>query len=320
MSVVRAVVAIALVLLPLLQGGCGRRRRHGGDDDDDDATADAGADGDGDVDGDGDADGDCPAAPADVSASQREALRIVNELRTQIGVPCATMVPEINDAAQAHADYGRLNFGLDGCASTGHDETEGCEGFSGVSFWERMVAAGYAGGASAEVAHFMGDPAMAIDGWVGTLWHRVPVVAPNTDELGYGTTTGWDVMDFGTQQPADSSGVWFYPYDGATVSPNGGDEVPPPPDPPSGCGGGFCQWGTFVTVLFESSAAVTVDVHELEGPWGPVEHGWEGPGGFLGNGYAMVTDPLDSGADYTVRVAGRIDAAPFDRSISFHTQ
>ena len=316
MSGARVVVAITLVLLPLLQEGCGRRRRGG--DDDDDATGDAGPFGDGG--GDGDTDADCPAAPEEASVQQREALRLVNELRLHIGVPCATMVPEINAAAQAHADYGRLNSGVDGCASSGHDETDGCEGFSGANFWERMVAAGYAGGASSEIAHFMGDPAVAIDGWVGTLWHRIPIVAPNTLELGYGTTAGWDVMDFGTLQPADPDGVSFYPYDGATVSPFGGDEVPPPPDPPAGCGGGFCQWGTFVTILFESSATVTVEVHELEGPSGPVEHGWEGPGGFLGNGFAMVTDPLESGADYSVRVAGRLGAAPFDRSIEFHTQ
>lgn len=308
----RASVAIALTLLTLVPQGCGRRRRGG---DDDDAMGDAGL-GDGDADVDGGS--DCPPPPADASEAQREALRIVDELRDRIGVPCARMVSEINAAAQAHADYGVANAGVAGCTSTGHEETEGCDGFTGVNFWERMVTAGYAGGASSEIAHFMGDPAIAIDGWVGTLWHRIPIVAPNTLELGYGSAVGWDVMDFGTQQPADAAGVWFYPYDGATVAPWGGDEVPPPPDPPAGCGGGFCQWGTFVTILFDQSAVVTVEVHELEGPSGLVVHNWES-GGFLGNGFAMVTDPLESGADYTVRVAGQLGAVPFDRTITFHT-
>jgi len=320
-------LAVLLVL-----AACGRDRRF---DDDDDEGLDGGADdgGDGDADGDGDGDGDadadtdadgdadaCPPPPLDASAAQREALRIVNELRAAIGVPCVQMVSEINEAAQAHADYGVLNSGVAGCASTGHDETAGCDGYTGAAFWERMQAAGYTGGAAGEIAHFVGDPEFAIAGWVGTLWHRIPIVAPNSLDCGYGGAAGWDVMDWGTQQAADPDGVWFYPYDGATVSPFGGDESPSPPDPPAGCGGGFCQWGTFVTVLFDNTAAVTITTHELEGPDGPVVHNWEGPGGFLGNGWAMVTDPLDSGADYTVSVAGTLNGAAFSRTITFHTQ
>lgn len=75
-----------------------------------------------------------------------------------------------------------------------------------------------------------------------------------------------------------------------------------------------------MTVLFDNTAAVTITTHELEGPDGPVVHNWEGPGGFLGNGWAMVTDPLDSGADYTVSVAGTLNGAAFSRTITFHTQ
>jgi len=256
----------------------------------------------------------CGAAPAGSNADQIAALEIVNELRLDLGVPCLTMIPEINQASQAHADYGNTNAGDSSCRSSGHDETEGCPGYTGRSFGQRLSAAGYSG-ARTEIAHFLSSPDAAVSGWLGTLWHSIPILHPNSDDFGYGGAPGWNVMDFGRTQAADVDGVWFYPLDGSSVSGTGGNEIPAPPDPPSGCP----TWGTFVRILFDRSASVTIDTHELTGPSGSETHEWITPSdsAFLfGSVYVMVPCPLSAGV-HTVRVAGTLNGTAFDRSSTF---
>jgi hypothetical protein len=224
------------------------------------------------------------------------------------------MIPEINQAAQAHADYGVTNASDPSCRSSGHDETMGCPGYTGTNFGARLSAAGYSGGRT-EIVHFFGNPTGAVNGWLGTLWHRIPIVLPGSDHLGSGHAAGWDVMDFGRSQSADPNGVWFYPYDGQTsVSGRGGNESPPPPAPPSGCS----TWGTFISVMFAPGASVTVDTHELTGPSGPERYEWLPPSAspFLSGSFAMVPCPLSAGS-YTIRVTGTLGGSAFDRSSTF---
>ena len=183
-----------------------------------------------------------------------------------------------------------------------------------------MRAAGYSGQPSFEIAHFIGNPASAISGWLGTLWHRVPLVNPNSDHYGSGTAQGWDVMDFGSGQAPDVDGVWFFPYDGMTISGRGGNESPPPPDPPAGCDAQ--DWGTFITIMFARSASVTIASHGLSGPGGDVAYNWITPAdsSFLqGSTYAMVPCRLPAGS-YTVTVSGTVNGNAFQRAITFSAQ
>lgn len=259
---------------------------------------------------------ECPPPPPGSTAAQITAFDHIADIRASVGAPCLTMVAEINEAAQGHADYGELNAGDPSCRSSGHDQTAGCPGFTGARFTNRLSAAGYSGGSN-EIVHFFGDPVRGIDGWLITLWHRVPVVLPQSDHFGHGSAAGWDVEDYGRRQAVDGDGIWFYPYEGQTISGRGGNESPPPPDPPAACGAG--NWGTFVTIMFGSNPT-SVDVHTLTGPSGAVEHNWITPGmsSFLaGTVYAMVPCPLASG-DYTIRVQGtHRSGMPFDRSSTF---
>lgn len=261
--------------------------------------------------------GGCPAAFPGASAEQAEALAIINGIRSAGGLPCLTLSAEASAAAQNHAHYGNTNAGDAACRSSGHDETQGCPEYTGASFSQRLSAAGYTGGGSSEIVHFIGNPSGAISGWLGTLWHRIPLVHPNSKDFGSGTRPGWDVMDFGAKQSADKDGVWFYPFDGSTgVSRQGGNESPSPPDPPSGCS----TWGTFITVLFEQSASVQIDTHTITGPAGDVDHTWH-TGSFLtSKGFAFVPCPLDGATQYTARVTGTLNGAPLDRATTFTTQ
>lgn len=262
---------------------------------------------------------ECPPPPPGATDAQRSAFDRLNEVRERVGAPCGAMIAEINAAAQAHADYGAMNAGDAACRSNGHDQTEGCPGFTGANFSARLGAAGYSGG-SFEIVHFLGDPVRAIDGWLGTLWHRIPLVLPQTDHYGAGFASRFDVMDFGRRQGVDPEGVWFYPADGMRVAGRGGDEVPSPPDAPASCGA--TQWGTFITIMFGQGGA-TVDAHSLTGPSGAEEHSWLTPADsrFLGDTvFAMVPCPLSPGS-YTVSVRGsHRSGAAFDRSVTFEVR
>jgi len=264
----------------------------------------------------------CGTAPAGSSPEQAEAFDVVQAIRARVGVPCLSMIPAINTSAQNHAVYMRLNAGTS-CTASAHDEVAGCAGFTGEWFTDRMWAAGYRGTGMTEIMHFTGDATAAIDGWLVTLWHRIPLVHPNMLDFGAGIEPGGaEVMDFGDFQAVDRNGVWVYPPDGmAGVPPYGGTEYPVPPDPPASCGGAY---GTFVSILFDSSATVSFDTHELRGPAGPVEHGWMVPSGYefwlAWGSYAMIPCPLAPATTYTVHVAGTVNGVRFDRTTTFTTE
>ena len=259
------------------------------------------------------------------SEAQRIALERTNWYRQNVGVPLVDMDVAINQAAQAHADYYALHSGAYAAGSVpggAHSESAALpEGFTGENFGDRLNAAGYQGAPGFEVMAFLGDPVAAVDGWVETVYHRIPFVSPDMVDAGYGGAAGVDVMDFGRSGYSDKDLVVVYPWPGQVDLPAswGGNEAPQPPPPSSGY-----PSGTVITLTTAGGSSLTLDLHQLlDASGNEVAHVWleRGSNGFLSETWAMYAEqPLQKGSTYTVHVEGSLSNAPWTKTWSFTTR
>jgi hypothetical protein len=266
--------------------------------------------------------------PQGASDKQVEALEYVNEVRFRVGLGPINETTPINDAAQAHAEYYALH--VQQYQSTGlspHEENPSwSDGFTAVSFFDRMREYGYEGYSGFEIIAFYHHPRKAVQGWMDTLYHRIPIVYPDSEEMGYGAAGGGgsaiDVIDFGVGSGAPADSVILYPWEGQTDVPLSwnGMESPQPPIPP----GGYPS-GPIITVTF-GSAVPHFDTHELLGPNGRgIEHIWLTP---TTDSHLSGTEtvslyshaPLDPGSLHTVRLIGAWHGEPYELEWSFTTQ
>jgi hypothetical protein len=95
--------------------------------------------------------------------------------------------PQLTQAAQAHADYLRLNH------HAGHGESSGLPGFTGQSPSDRALAAGYASSHVSENIHYQqGDMEdfdagkVAVDGLMTAIYHRFGFLDFDIDRVGMG--------------------------------------------------------------------------------------------------------------------------------------
>jgi uncharacterized protein YkwD len=257
--------------------------------------------------------------PPSATPEQIAAIQYVNELRHVLDLPLVKEIESINLAAQAHAEYFEYHCAkyLNSNLSPHSENAAWPEGFSGNNFSDRMKKFGFTGMAGWEVMAFNGNPIAAVDGWVATLYHRIPFVHPSTYELGYGTVKGgcytWaggtDVMDFSKHSVQYDHPV-AYPYDGQTgVSPGwGGYESPQPPLP----AGQSYPSGPIITLTFpEGGGKFSITDHKLLDANGTeVAHMYvdpsNDPAGFLQSTLSIYAySPLQGFATYTVRITGK---------------
>ncbi|MCL6580638.1 MAG: S-layer homology domain-containing protein [Firmicutes bacterium] len=124
-----------------------------------------------------------PAAPAELplpDAESRHALAYLNSQRAAAGLPLLALDPALNAAAAAHAGYVAANPTADA-----HTERPGTARFTGVGPGDRAAYFGYYEAAGEVVAHY-GQAEAAIDAWLATLYHRVPLINPANRLMGYG--------------------------------------------------------------------------------------------------------------------------------------
>jgi hypothetical protein len=152
---------------------------------------------------------------------QANALAEVNLTRQQVGLSAVSLNNNLNQAAQAHADY--LQTNLNGIS---HDETPGLPGFTGAAPSARLTAAGYGWSTMNEViSGGVASGQDAVRGLVQAIYHRFGILAPSVAEagIGIGTAAGkWPnvVIDFGATvsnavtMPAGWLGT--YPVQGQT--------------------------------------------------------------------------------------------------------
>jgi hypothetical protein len=275
--------------------------------------------------------------PDTAREDQIRALDRANWYRWQSGLPPLDMIEGLNDACQAHCDYWVTH--IDQYNATGlspHDENPSwSEGFTGVNFWERDAYFGYAAGAS-EVIAFMHHPEGSVDGWMNTLYHRIPFMNAQMVAMGYGAAGGggWqnstkiDTVDFGSVDAAGTSysgpvAEGIYPPPGSSGIPVSFDgmESPQPPPPPSGY-----PSGTIISVTWSGNAGFKVTSHKIwaEDDQQELPHVWLDPGSDANLAGASTIalypyKPLSPGKRYWVSIVGEKNGAAWEKTWDFYT-
>jgi hypothetical protein len=251
---------------------------------------------------------------------------------------CATMVPDLNTSATKHCQYYAANVSNMSCVSDPHVEVQSCTDYVSANFGDRETAAGYSCQPSltqsceaSEVMAFDDNPTLALDQWIGSIYHRTPVLDPRTRDFGYGSATGCDTIDFGEGAGSTIADdvIVSYPYDGQTgvaLSFDGALESPTPPVPPSG-------WPSALPVtVFMQATSITLTIDEFGVDGGAqLAHQVMTPQsaqGYLLNALVLYGNaPLTSQTKYRVHVAGTrqnqgfsgTTSAQFDVSFAFTT-
>lgn len=260
--------------------------------------------------------------PSSASQDQRVAVERTNALRNAIGLWSIAEDPEINDAAQGHADY-LVNVS----PSHAHvQQDSGSRHFTGAQFWERMENAGYGGSPMSEVISYTGSAERSVDELVATVYHRIPFFDPLALEMGFGGATGpqgsAEVINFGRADSLCREPVLVvWPPAGADDVPTSWDgrENPTPPAPPEGYPSG-------PIISMHGSDWITLETHAVLLGSNAIDHtlltAETDPNGSVGpNQVFLYTHrPLRSKTTYTVLLTGEHAGEPFYMRWSFTTE
>ena len=266
--------------------------------------------------------------PEGATELQIEALARVNWYRWKAGLPTVGLNNAISEAAQMHCECYVVHLADYSEMSPHSEKSSWPEPCRGESATDRIAASGGSTGRGVtEIIAYLMTPTLAVDGWMETLYHRLPILDPTARECGYGDVIEGggpiNTMNFVLGDSAvDLEGVHFYPYDGQTQVPTQWDgyESPQPPPPPAGY-----PSGPIITMTLGRGGWMG-ETHELfDGDGQTVEHtyldhyndeylsGW--------NTMAIyANEPLQSGMTYQVRFVINDSGAPRTFSWSFTTR
>jgi len=255
----------------------------------------------------------CPSTPFDPDVTSDAAaagLAQSNMYRELMGLEPGVLHPLLDRASQSHADYMACHQTIT------HQQEAGQGGFTGEWVWDRLEAAGYpleSGRSWSEVVADGYSATEAVDGWVGSVYHRIPFTMPYWLEVGFGMADSFTAMAIVSPYPDGARAAVIYPVDGQTDVPIdfNSDWEMPDPDPDRGIVG----YPITVTVAAPDVGPSMQDPYELRlldaelmGPDGePVPIVGIDPSDDP-NLYTMVAiwpeTPLERGAEYeaTMRV------------------
>ena len=261
--------------------------------------------------------------PPPIGSPEQIVLDRINFYRMLAGAPQLQLHPALLQAAQNHANYYLLNFAdADAMVYGPHGEVAGKPGYTGRASWDRATAAGYPWYAGWEVIHFEDDPVRSIDGWSATVFHRIIILDPYLEYMGYGHglsgTARVDVADFGhaTTDPGRQH-LTLFPAPGQTNVPLTGMWESPSPLPP----GVTDPFGYPITLQPPYSVPLTVTRAELWDSTGVPVAIYPKPPECGTACYALIPmTPLQQATTYTAHVIGTIDGVAFDMAWSFTTR
>lgn len=125
-------------------------------------------------------------SPFSPSENHTSALNRLNHYRSIAGIPPAVSHQAIYMAAQSHANFYANHANDPRMQGLGaHSEFTDLSGYTGSYPGERVAYFGYPFGAW-EVMGFGGDAVKSIDGWIGTVYHRMGPLHYAHIEIGYG--------------------------------------------------------------------------------------------------------------------------------------
>ncbi len=270
------------------------------------------------------------SVPHDATKVQRTALHWLNTFRIRAGVAPIHQLNTLNTAASSHAAYVLANADLYATGLSVHEQDPEQPGFLGERFWERLAAVGYNGTAFREVVAYHAQPATAIAHWMETIYHRLPLIHPNAQHVGYGeahlVNDRVNVMDVGAGDgwsPRIPGGV-AWPPDGATQVALAWDglESPQPLSPPNGF-----PSGPVITLTFPNGTDFAIAEHRLTNmsTGEIIAHVFadqnNDPNLAKESSVAMyANEPLQPAATYSVQMKGVVDGAVFERQWSFSTR
>lgn len=122
------------------------------------------------------------ALPSPGREAQRAQARL-NQLRRQVGLPLVALSESLSSAARSHAAY--LVRNPQQYEVGAHNEVTGRLGFTGRTPSERTGYWGWLEG-TGEVIAQDARAEDAVDLWMATLYHRLPLIDPDTSQIGYG--------------------------------------------------------------------------------------------------------------------------------------
>jgi len=138
--------------------------------------------------------------PAVINAA---AIAYVNSLRAMSGLPSVTEDATLDAAALAHSTYLVQNN------TGGHDETPGNPGYTAAGYAAGQNSVVFGGSSTGPASYQPNTPNAAIDSWLDSVYHSVPLLNPTWTKTGFGfymQQTGSD--DNVTTTTAATMDVW----------------------------------------------------------------------------------------------------------------
>lgn len=255
----------------------------------------------------------------------KKALDKVNAYRDFAGLKPVVLDDQLSKGCLAHARYLVINEGhpaLEGLSA--HDEDPKLPGFS---------EAGRVAGKASDIAIGDYEPIDGFDGWMATLYHRVPILEPNLRSIGFGCARGrrqgWvTVLNVGTgREKGPRPHAVFYPVPdqvGIPLNfPNGGEEPNPIPESKTG------RAGYPVTAFFADREPLQKATASLTNAKGEAVPCWlstpENPANpkfakFQGNTICLIAkSPLTPNSTYHVEIQGTLARKPWAKKWKFTT-
>lgn len=247
--------------------------------------------------------------PVSLLAARKTAVAAVGDSRKSAQLAAVSEDASLDDAALAHAYYWLFNFGQaseQGVAV--HTELKTLPGFTGADSLQRSAHFGYPGGRSAEdIAHTYSATA-AVQRWMDTVYHRLPILDGEALAAGYGEAQvgaiSIQILEVGLDRPGTGDPVVYpAPEQSSVPSLFVGGEVPDPL--PAGT---VYPVGYPITLSLGSAFALRVTAASITDPSGKelafyaLQPGVDSD--LNANQFALVPKaPLTAGR-YTVQITG----------------
>ncbi len=246
-----------------------------------------------------------------------KALEKINAVRKTAGLEPVTLDEKLSQGCTAHALYLVKN--------EKDPSTHGLGAHSENSKLPGYTVEGEKAGRSSDI-HFI-EPALAVDGWMASLFHRVPILHPHLKRVGIGYAKGgkwgWitllDVMS--GREDGRQSGPVAWPVDKQADVPLAfGGEIPDPIPADKDKKAGYPITVSFVDgeTVKDATATLKIDKKEVEvwlsSPEKPADARYQANTICL-----FPKDVMQPGTSYTVTVTAKVNGKAWTRTWSFTT-